>query len=85
MHTYCYFTANTIALCDTQQLDDVPQTLSDSNISGSNTTNTFVIHIAGNDLGPKSNGGQNGCLRSGVKTFDIGCWVTFGKTEMLCF
>ena len=85
MHTYCYFTADTIALGNAQQLDDISQTLSDSNISGSHTTNTFVIHIAGNDLGPKSNGGQNGCLRSGVKTFDIGCWVTFGKTEMLCF
>ena len=84
MHTYCYFTTSTIALCDTQQFDDVSQTLSDSNIGRSDPTNTFVIHIACNDLGAKSYRGQNGCLRASVKTFDVSCWVTFGKTEMLC-
>ena len=74
-----------IALGDAEQLHHVAETLGHRNVGGRHAADSFVIHIASDDLGSERDRRDDRRLGAGVETFHVGCWVTLGVTETLRF
>ena len=72
-----------VALGDGQQLHDVAEAGGVGDVGGREPGDALVVDVAGHDLGPEGDGGDDRRLGAGVEALDVGRRVPLGVAELL--